>query len=294
MVDDEPLNIQALFEIFQNQYEIFMATNGQEAIKQCQENPPDIVLLDIVMPGMDGLEVCKHLKKNAETNKIPVIFVTAQTTAAEESRGLAAGAVDFITKPINPSVVRARVGAHLLLKQQSDILRSMAFIDGLTGIPNRRQFDERLTTEWKSHRRTGAPLALVMIDVDHFKSFNDQYGHLKGDTCLQRVAEALQETAARPRDLVARYGGEEFGCLLPETDLEGAINLCQKFLDAVRELDIPHAQSGSEKKVTVSAGIAACIPKEGQSERSLLKIADQRLYKAKQAGRNRMVSTDSD
>ena len=182
VVDDQPINIQTLYQVFHADHEVFVATSGEQALAFCRGNPlPDLILLDVVMPGLDGLAVCQQLKADPVLANIPVIFVTACMDPADETRALEAGGVDFITKPVNPMVVRARVKTHLTLKAQEDFLRSLVFVDGLTGVANRRRFDEALLSEWRQCRRAGTPLALLMIDIDHFKRYNDHYGHPTGD-----------------------------------------------------------------------------------------------------------------
>lgn len=288
IVDDQPINIQELYEIFRQDHEVFIATNGIQALEVCQNNPPDLILLDIVMPAMNGLEVCRRLKSGERTKDIPIIFVTAQGNPEDETRGLEAGAVDFISKPFNHAVVRARVRTHLTLKAQSDLLRSMAFIDGLTGLANRRRFDECLETEWRHCRRHKIPLALFLIDIDHFKKYNDCNGHLDGDVCLQEVASTLKNQLRRPHDLVARYGGEEFACILPGTDEKNALQKARAILQAVRERRIPHATSDTAPFVTVSLGLAVTVPTRDQQPNQLVALSDARLYQAKQNGRNQV------
>ncbi|UHQ23853.1 diguanylate cyclase [Lysobacter sp. 5GHs7-4] len=291
VVDDQPINIRALHEVFSADHDVFMATNGAQALAFCQQTPPDLVLLDVVMPDMNGLEVCRALKADPETQSIPVIFVTSLDDPAEEAACWDAGGVDFITKPINALTVRNRVRAHLTLKQQSDLLRRMAWVDGLTGVANRRQFDERLEREWQRCRRSGQPLSAGIIDIDHFKAYNDTYGHLAGDDCLRQVAAAIERSLARPGDLVARTGGEEFTCLLPEIDLAGARVVVENVERAVRALGISHSAS-EHGTVTVSIGVATAQPDGEESAESLLNRADGGLYRAKRAGRARVRSDE--
>jgi len=287
VVDDQPINIQALYRIFAPDHRVLMATDGVKALALCRTDPPDLLLLDVVMPGMDGHEVCMRLQADEATRNIPVIFVTSHTDAQEETRGLELGAVDFIAKPVNPAVVRARVRTHLTLKAQSDLLRRMVFLDGLTGVANRRCFDERLGTEWRRATRAGLPLSLLMVDVDHFKRFNDRYGHQAGDECLRQVAQAIQGGLLRPGDLAARYGGEEFACILPATDFDGALALGVGIEQRVRGLEIGHADSDVAGAVTISIGVATRLPgPEGEPE-GLLALADAQLYRAKHGGRGR-------
>lgn len=285
VVDDQPINIQVMHQIFSGDYQVFMATSGLQAIHLCKTNPPDLVLLDIVMPQMDGHEVCRQLKADPATRDIPIIFVTAHTESDQETLGLELGAVDFITKPVVPAVVKARVRTHVTLKQQSDLLRKMAFLDGLLGVFNRRYFDQQLETELARSHRSGAPLSLLMLDVDFFKRYNDTYGHLAGDDCLRNVAASIRQSLRRPGDVVARYGGEEFACILPETPLEDAIAIASALEQQIRELSIPHANSGAAKVVTVSIGV--CCKPQGSKGTSaeLVSQADAQLYQAKHSGR---------
>jgi diguanylate cyclase (GGDEF)-like protein len=285
VVDDQPINIQVMNQIFIGQYQVFMATSGQQALDFCRRTPPDLILLDIVMAGMDGLEVCSALKADPATQDIPVIFVTAHTDAAQETRGFEAGAVDFISKPVNPSVVRARVKTQLTLKFQSDLLRQLVFLDGLTGVFNRRYFDQQLNIELARAQRAQAPLAVIMIDVDYFKKFNDRYGHQAGDDCLRRVAQTLKEGLRRPADLVARYGGEEFVCILPETSFDDAMSIAHELEVGVRQQAIPHEESSTAAVVTVSLGVAGRASHASADASALLALADSQLYLAKGNGR---------
>ncbi len=286
VVDDQPIHLQVLYRALSADHQLFMATSGAQALKVIREQNPDLVLLDVVMPDMDGFEVLQHLKSNPESAAIPVIFVTAHGGDEIETQCLHAGAVDFIPKPVNPSVVRARVKTHLTLKFQSDFLRDMAFLDGLTGVSNRRQFDERLPVEWGRAQRNGSALTLIMLDVDSFKAYNDHYGHQAGDDCLRQIAAVLKAELRRPADLVARYGGEEFVCLLPDTGFDDGMVMGLRLLNAVKALAIPHRFSVAEPVVTISLGVAT---REGSGQASratyLLSLADSQLYQAKHSGR---------
>ena len=285
LVDDQPINIQVLHQIFAADFQVFMATSGAQALAVCKSNPPDLVLLDIVMPGMDGFEVCTRLKADELTRNIPVIFVTAHTDAEQETHGLDVGAVDFISKPVNPAVVRARVKTHLTLKLQSDVMRKLVFLDGLTGVYNRRYFDQQLSIELARSVRNKSPLALIMLDVDFFKRYNDRYGHQVGDDCLRQVALCVKEGLRRPADLVARYGGEEFACILPETDFASAMAIAIDLEQRVRAKGIPHADSEVASVVTVSLGVAGWEAGATVEAGALLAKSDLQLYQAKHAGR---------
>lgn len=289
VVDDQPINIRVMYEIFGADHEVLMATSGMEALAICHRQAPDLVLLDVSMPELDGLEVCRQLKADPLLQDVPVIFVTAGNTPEEESRGFAAGAVDFITKPVNPTVVRARVRTHLTLKYQSDLLRNLAYVDGLTGIANRRRFEETLTREWRVCSRAREGLTVGMIDVDHFKLFNDHYGHPAGDDCLRRVAHALQTTLRRPRDLVARYGGEEFACIIPASEADAVTALFEHLRESIVALRIPHESSPTLPFVSISLGFQHAVPNAETAPGDWIAAADEWLYEAKLQGRNRVV-----
>lgn len=289
IVDDHPINIRALHEVFASDHDVFMALTGEQALAFCRKTPPDLVLLDVLMPEMDGLQVCRALKQSAETEGIPVIFVTGLDDPEGEAACWDAGCVDFITKPINARTVRNRVRAHLTLKHQTDLLRRTAWIDGLTGVANRRQFDERLHAEWQRCRRSGASLSVAVVDIDLFKAYNDIYGHLAGDDCLRQVAAAIHRSLLRPMDLVARTGGEIFTCLLPEIGLDGARTIAERIESAVRDLQVPHA-ANAPGSVTVSIGIASAVANINESPEGLLQRAEQGLHRAKGGGRGRVCS----
>jgi diguanylate cyclase (GGDEF)-like protein len=292
VVDDQPVNVQALYQAFAADHQVLMATNGEQALALCASRQPDLVLLDVVMPGMDGHQVCRQLKADAATRDIPVIFVTAHDDEAAETQGLEIGAVDFISKPINPKVVRARVKTHLTLKAQSDLLREWVYLDGLTGVNNRRHFDERLAVEWARAMRHGTNLSVLLLDVDFFKAYNDRYGHQAGDECLRLVAACLGRGIKRPGDLLARYGGEEFACLLPDTPLPGALAFARQLAADVAALGVPHAGSTVAQVVTVSVG-ACTRPFDGVgTSAALLREADTQLYLAKSRGRNQVCGAE--
>lgn len=289
LVDDNQLNIKVLYELFRADYDVYIALNGEQALARCAELQPDLVLLDIVMPRMDGFEVCRQLKANPELAAIPVIFVTGYFDEAEEARGFAMGAVDFIHKPVNPVITKARVRTQLQLKRQTDLLKAISQLDGLTGIANRRRFDLQLELDWRRCARANEPLSLLLLDIDYFKQYNDELGHLAGDECLRQMARSLSSCLGRPYDLLARYGGEEFVVLLPQTNLAGAEFLAQQMVQRVRDLALHHpAVAGGI--VSVSIGVASQIPQESLAPLTLVRAADEQLYRAKQAGRDRICS----
>jgi len=299
LVDDDPSAIQLLAQMLSDLSPLRFATNGLDALRLAHESAPDLVLLDAEMPGMGGFEVCEALKADPLLVDVPVIFVTSHGEPQFEVSGLALGAVDFIAKPVSRPLVVARVKTQLRIKLLNDELRRIATIDVLTGLANRRHFDNVLEREWRRTRRTGEPLVLLMIDVDHFKSFNDGQGHSAGDACLLSVAQALQRVSVRPADLVARHGGDEFAMLLPNTTRLGAEHVAVAVLEEVEALGL-----------TVSVGVAcyddgspcwrpATAPQVFADDSgprcspvALVKAADEALYAAKHAGRARAKLLD--
>jgi diguanylate cyclase (GGDEF)-like protein len=309
LVDDDPGTIQLLGRMLADVGNLRFATSGEDALRLVHEVKPDLVLLDAEMPGMSGFQVCEALKADPALADIPVIFVTSHSEPAFELSGFDLGAADFIAKPVSAPLVVARVRTQLRVKHLADELRRIATIDVLTGVANRRRFDEALERECRRARRAGDPMALLMIDVDHFKLFNDHYGHPAGDACLRSVAQALVGASLRPADLVARYGGEEFVVLLPLTPREGAEHMARSVLEAVEALAILHGASSTAGHVTVSVGIScydeasACWVMGAADSRAadlgagccpieLVQAADKAMYCAKRAGRARAMLLD--
>lgn len=289
IVDDMATNIAILSDLLQDDYKIKVAKSGQKALDIAKGNEkPDLILLDVEMPEMNGYEVCKKLKNNALTNNIPVIFVTARNDVKDEEYGLNLGAVDYISKPFHPTIVKIRVKNHINLKLKSDWLEELSMVDGLTHIPNRRYFDEMYAKKYKEITRDAKTLAVLMIDVDYFKRYNDHYGHGKGDECLVKIAGALKNTLKRPTDIVARYGGEEFVVLLQNIDKGGAITVAESLIKAVSDLGIVHEYSSVCDNVTISAGMAFKEAEETLCQEEMLKQADDALYRAKENGRNQI------
>ena len=291
IVDDVPENVEILGEILADTHDILCAFSGEEALALAVEEP-DLILLDVMMPGMDGYEVCARLKADAATATIPVIFVTAKTSPEDETAGFAAGAVDFVTKPVNRDTVQARIRTHLRLKHQSDRLRAQAMIDDVTGIPNRRYFETRLLDAWRHAQRHQAPLALLLLELDHFASYQDLHGPEASASCLRRIAATLKAGMLRAHDLAARQGGEAFVCLLPECDLAGATAKAEALRAAVADLAIPHGASPTAAVLTVSLGVAAALPTAETRPASLVAAADALLSQARQAGGNQVRSAD--
>ncbi len=289
VVDDDPLNIKLLINILAPHYEILFALNGKQALRLAEQCMPDLILLDVLMPDMSGYEVCQQLKLQATVQDIPVIFISSMNEHEDEAKGLACGAIDYINKPINAAIVKSRIANHLELKHARDILKRQATIDTLTGLANRRRFDEFLLQEWRLMQRESKPLSLIMIDIDYFKQFNDCYGHPAGDDCLRQVALAMKETISRPIDLLARYGGEEFVCVLPNTDEQGVLYVAENLRNCVEMLAIPHEKSAVNSGVTISLGCATLVPNSEQRIADFIKTADYGLYQAKETGRNKVM-----
>ncbi len=307
VVDDTPGNIDVLREALKKDYTIRPALDGVTALKIAAADPkPDLILLDIMMPEMDGYEVMRRLQADASVREIPVIFVTAASDIESELKGFELGAVDFITKPFSHAVIRARVSTHLELhdarkklekqnqelKAKSDLLEKIANLDSLTGISNRRHFDEVLEVEWSRALRNNAPLSIIVADIDYFKGFNDHYGHIEGDKCLCLVAQCLSSSLQRPTDMVARYGGEEFVAILSGTDIKGAELLAENWRAEVERLHILHAASAVAGHVTISVGYATLVPTRSMMPYYLVGVADEMLYQSKGMGRNQICGRE--
>lgn len=293
IVDDNRQNIEILMNLLGDDYKVIAALNGERTLKiAASDSPPDLILLDILMPDMDGYQVCTRLKESETTRNIPVMFVTAVSEAMDETRGFALGAVDYITKPFHPPMVKARVKLQLNLKRKRDLLEQLAFMDGLTEIPNRRRFDETLEAEWNRALRSGNPLSLLLMDVDHFKLYNDTHGHGSGDECLRLVAGAIQNSLRRAGDFVGRYGGEEFAVILPYADEDEAMTVARIIQEKVDRLALPHDASPVAPHVTLSIGVTTLHPDHDQDHgmelADFVKLSDKAMYAAKNAGRHRI------
>jgi diguanylate cyclase (GGDEF)-like protein len=286
IIDDSVDSIRLLSAMLKDQAQILFATSGAAGIRIASQRQPDLILLDVTMPNMDGYEVCRALKSDPATQRCAVIFVTANSSSEGEIAALEAGAVDFICKPFNPPVVRARVQTHLRLQLHSETLSKLADRDGLTGLFNRRYFDEQLEREWLRHKRQKLPLGLAFIDIDFFKTYNDHYGHLQGDECLRNVAHVIAASTRRPDEMVARYGGEEFIVILPYIGEKDVRSYAEWVCRRVREASIEHAYSPIAAVVTISVGATTVVPTDALTSQILAALADDALYQAKSAGRN--------
>ena len=287
VIDDEKTNLMALNTILSPDYTIFIAKSGNEGLKRIGIDKPDLILLDILMPEMDGFEVLKRLKESEDTRDIPVIIITSLDNEADEEKGLELGAVDYIGKPFKNAIVKARVRIHIQIIRQIRTIERLSMIDGLTNIPNRRCFDKRILLEWQWALQEQKPLAFMMLDMDKFKTYNDTYGHPQGDTLLRTVADIFTAAIKRSTDLTARLGGEEFGILLPNTKLQAAALIAENIRLKVETARIPTV----EEKITaatVSIEVASLVPSPEITVEEFIALADGNLYLAKEKGRNQV------
>lgn len=295
IVDDHPANLELLMKLLTAQgYAVRAFPDAELALSSVQVAVPDLILLDVGLPRLDGFEACKQLRSDERTREVPVIFLSARVDSDDIVRGFDVGGADYVTKPIREKELLARIRVHVEVKQLQDKLRRLSTIDSLTGLYNRRMLDETLQSEWRRNQRQGSWLGAVIVDVDHFKAFNDNYGHQKGDLCLRAVAHAIAAAARRSGDFVGRYGGEEFAVVLPNTDLAGTELVTRRIAESVRALRLTHAHSPTASFVTVSQGAVSLIPDRASSPSGVIEIADRRLYHAKRMGRNRAVSQDDE
>ena len=305
VVEDSKVTLKAICNYLERMdIQPLKAENGTDALEIYRRERPDIILLDGRLPDIDGFEVAKQIRAiEKKKDWTAIIFLTSMTKDEDLARGIDAGGDDYLMKPISEVVLKAKVIAmrRLVEMQRSLIelthklnvankeLQLLSATDGLTGLSNRRMYDELSLREWRRCDRMKKPFSLVMVDVDNFKLYNDHYGHQAGDECLKAVAGQMLRAAPRPGDLVARYGGEEFVFALGETDIDGALWVANILRQRIEDLNMPHAASDM-KHVTVSCGVASVLPSDKVSLEVLLQSADYALYKAKEQGRNRVVS----
>ncbi|AJW73221.1 diguanylate cyclase [Borrelia hermsii] len=285
LVDDTPTNLDLLIDILQYNYEIRVAVNGFDALKQVEIASPDLILLDVLLPDISGYEVCKRLKNDPETRDIPVIFISSRDSTDAQLEGFNVGGVDYILKPFNGRIIDARIKTHLELKRLRDYFKNLARIDGLTQIPNRRFFTDKFAKSWMQALEHKRNVIVGMLDIDYFKKYNDNYGHTNGDECLKLIARSLNKIAIKYNIDTARYGGEEFILFSVNKSLEEMINIVSILIEDIRNLEIVHEHSSISKFVTVSVGLAEQIPHDSNFT-NIIKLADDKLYEAKISGRN--------
>ncbi len=299
VVDDEKIMRLQLRQVIEREgYRLVEARNGEECLQLFKSMKPDLILLDAIMPVMDGFTCCGKLQKLEGGERTPVLMITGLEDKASVDLAFKVGAADYVTKPIHWAVLRQRMRRlieqsklHYRLETAIQALQHLASYDGLTQVANRRLFDRHLNQEWQRMAREQLPLSIILCDVDCFKAYNDTYGHPKGDDCLQKVAQVINQAARRPADLVARYGGEEFAIILPKTTQEGAAKLAERIRVSVKKLAIPHKSSSVGEYVTLSLGVSSMVPIREISVSKLIAAADKGLYKAKSKGRDRVVSS---
>jgi len=292
IIDDEKANLKILSETFKEDVDVILAKSGQQGLDKAIKYRPDLILLDIIMPDMDGFQVIGHLKSNPLTSNIPVIFVTGEMDVDKEERGIELGACDYIQKPFHVAIIKARVRLHLRMARQTAMLERLANIDPLTSIANRRLYDETFEHEWLRAIRDQSIFTLAVIDIDNFKQYNDLYGHAAGDVVLEKVAFTLSKVLKRPTDFIARYGGEEFVILLPNTDKNSAIELMNKCCTAISALNIKHEKSEDYGCITTSTGGISYLPTQQSFPQRIFELADDMLYQAKHQGKNCVVWLD--
>lgn len=281
IVDDLRTNAMALARMLEPEWQTQAAFDGPTALQMAAAKPPpDLILLDIKMPGMDGYEVCRRLKESPETDDIPVIFITAANREENEAYGLSLGAVDYIAKPVNPPIVKARIRNHIALRTALSELQHLAARDQLTALYNRRKLDESFEFEVARAERYNRPLSVILFDIDHFKVINDTHGHQAGDAALAGTGQWLQ-TALRTSDIPGRWGGEEFLVICPETGLETAAQLAER-------LRQDYAVQTFFKDQSLTASFGAAAHRKGRAAKDILLHADEALYRAKNGGRNRV------
>lgn len=306
LVDDNPGALDVLMQILSNEgFHIMVATDGPKAIEQTLHDPPDLILLDVMMPGLNGFDTCRRLKEHKSTFHIPVLFMTAASGPVEIIKGFEAGAVDYITKPFELPELIARVRTHLELKRVRDELSEKAAqleklnaklerltaVDGLTEIPNRRSFDEFFEKEWKRAQRSREHLSLILVDIDFFREYNEHYGYQASDECLRMVAQTIANSSCRAGDFPARYSKDRFAVILVKTDLLGAVTVADNIHNRIQDLQIPTQSSPIAEYVSISIGVASVLPTGQHTRDELMTATENALAGAKQKGKNRVEAS---
>lgn len=280
IVDDDPLNRVVLENTLSDEYTISLCKSAYEALEFLESHTVDLIISDIRMPGLSGYDLLEKLKENQSTYSIPFIIISASNSYNDEAKGLEMGAMDYITKPFSPVIVKARVKNHLAIKQKNDLLEKLAAIDGLTEIPNRRLLDETLSRYWQSSAQGEESLSLFLVDIDYFKEFNDTYGYAAGDECLIKIAQALDESSRKFNGFAARYDGVRFAALQKGKSREQILAFAKQMHDLIDALKIPHKRSPICAHVSISIGIVHIENDFSGSEQDILKLADDALVKS--------------
>ena len=282
IVDDEVFNLQFLTDLLGRDYRISATKEGAKTFELTRRLQPDLIILDVVMPDLDGYKIIQKLKMDPDICHIPVMFLTSLDNSKDEEKGLRLGALDYINKPFHPAIVKARVNNILELVKHRKLVEKIALLDGLTSISNRRAYDKQLSQEWQRASQTGQPLSLGFLDIDFFKQYNDHYGHAAGDSALKSVALALQQTLAIESAMPARYGGEEFAFILPETNQKQAYEIALDIQKSIASLNIEHFPSTVADQLTVSIGGATIYPSRINNIEAFTLAVDSFLYMAKE------------
>lgn len=313
LIDDQAMIAEAVRRALSSEKDIefHYCQDPTKGIKLATEINATVILQDLVMPDIDGLMMVRYFRVNKDTAQIPIILLSTKDEASIKSKAFSLGANDYMVKLPDKIEMIARVRYHsqayinqlqkdeafraleeskAKLAEANRTLQKLSSLDGLTGIANRRNFDETLNKEWNRAMRSEKSIGLLMLDIDFFKFYNDHYGHQGGDDCLKKVAKGLDSAIHRETDFLARYGGEEFSGILPDTDLNGSVKVAEEMRLAIKDLRIEHAKSTVSDLVSVSIGVSAIIPRQGTDPKILIGAADQALYKAKEDGRDRVKS----
>ncbi|MDR2888390.1 MAG: diguanylate cyclase [Lachnospiraceae bacterium] len=290
IVDDEKTNLDVLNHILRNEYTIYVAKTGAMALRRAREDHPDMILLDILMADMSGYDVLKELKQYDETRHIPVIFITGLSSTSDEEKGFLLGAVDYVIKPFNNSIVKARVRNHMETVRQRRMIAG-GTIDILTGMPNRRNFEDQLLIEWQQAVRDGMPLSVLKVDVDLMARYNEKHGFLQGDIFLQAIVNAFARNLKRPSDYAAHIGSDEFVAILPGTEPRGAATVAEDIRRMIEAMEIPRTGTMAAGN-TVSIGSAGRCPKPNEECTEIMREVEQALERAKQSGRNKVCTYD--
>ena len=288
IVDDSPTNVMALTNILQSDYAIETASSGFEALHKAIDKVPDMILLDVIMPDMDGFEVISKLKQVPELKKVPVIFITGLDDIQNEEKGLALGAIDYISKPFIPKIVKARVSTYIKLFEYQKSFEDLIWVDSLTGMYNRRAYDKYIESEWRRSKRNNSYISLAMIDIDFYKEYNDHYGHMFGDDLLRILVSAIETEVDKNDNYLARYGGDKFVFIMPSADSVKGQATAEKVLKAVSNLRIPHIRSQITDYVTVSIGGITAKPQKDDDIKNFVDLVNKMLCQAKSSGRNKV------
>lgn len=289
IVDDENINIAILSQILSPEYNLLTAMNGHEALRRAEENRPDLILLDIVMPDISGFDVLRKLKSSAATKEIPVIIITGRDNPDDEEKSFLLGALDYMTKPFNNTIVLSRVKTQLQIISQEQIIEHLNLVDSLTGLSNRRSFESHTEKEWKRAVREKKPLSLLIIDIDRFKAYNDAYGHVQGDELLKMAAVLLMKSARRPADMSARISVAEFGVVLPDTAWESALFMAENIRKTIKASILPTIDGKNDTSVTVSIGLVTKTPQVNDNLPDFFGLAEDSMHEAKRAGGDRIL-----